>query len=68
MRCHNIPVYRSALYRTENICDQLFDWIFFLFFMDTLIIMGDAERLCYTGFRGLSVCGITALQCIYVKK
>ena len=29
----------------------------------SLLIMGDTERPRYTGFRGLSVCGITALQC-----
>ena len=30
----------------------------------SLLIMGDTERPRYTGFRGLSVHGITALQCI----
>ena len=29
--------------------------------------MGDTERPRYTDFRGLSVRGITALQCIYSK-
>ena len=29
----------------------------------SLLIMGDTERPRYTGFRGLSVRGITALQC-----
>ena len=28
------------------------------------LIMGDTERPRYTGFRGLSVRGITALQCM----
>ena len=30
----------------------------------SLLIMGDTELPRYTGFRGLSVRGITALQCI----
>ena len=48
---------RSALYRAENICDQLFVWTF------SLLIMGDTGRPRYTGLRSLSVRGITALQC-----
>ena len=35
-----------------------------LFRTFSLLIMGDTERPRYTGFRGLSVRGITALQCI----
>ena len=53
---------RSMSYCGENICDQLFICIFFFF--DTLVIMGDTERPRFTGFHGLSVCGITTLQCI----
>ena len=34
-----------------------------LFRTFSLLIMGDTERPRYTGFRGLSVRGITALQC-----
>ena len=34
----------------------------------SLLIMGDTERPRYTGFRGLSVRGITALQCIGKRK
>ena len=49
---------RSALYRAENIRDQLFRTF-------SLLIMGDTERPRYTGFRGLSVRGITALQCTF---
>ena len=40
-------------------------FVFFFTFFDTLVIMGDTERPRYTGFRGLSVCGITVLQCIW---
>ena len=36
----------------------------YLFRTFSLLIMGDTERPRYTGFRGLSVRGITALQCI----
>ena len=39
--------------------------ISYLFRTFSLLIMGDTERPGYTGFRGLSVRGITALQCIY---
>ena len=39
--------------------------ISYLFRTFSLLIMGDTERPRYTGFRGLSVRGITALQCIY---
>ena len=35
----------------------------YLFRTFSLLIMGDTERPRYTGFRGLSVRGITALQC-----
>ena len=35
----------------------------YLFGTFSLLIMGDTERPRYTGFRGLSVRGITALQC-----
>ena len=38
--------------------------ISYLFGTFSLLIMGDTERPRYTGFRGLSVRGITALQCI----
>ena len=38
--------------------------ISYLFRTFSLLIMGDTERPHYTGFRGLSVRGITALQCI----
>ena len=38
--------------------------ISYLFRTFSLLIMGDTERPRYTGFRGLSVRGITALQCI----
>ena len=38
--------------------------ISYLFRTFSLFIMGDTERPRYTGFRGLSVRGITALQCI----
>ena len=33
----------------------------------SLLIMGDTEQPRYTGFRSLSVRGITALQCILFK-
>ena len=39
--------------------------ISYLFGNFSLLIMGDTEWPRYTGFRGLSVRGITALQCIY---
>ena len=39
--------------------------ISYLFGTFSLLIMGDIERPRYTGFRGLSVGGITALKCIY---
>ena len=39
--------------------------ISYLFRTFSLSIMGDTERPRYTGFRGLSVRGITALQCTY---
>ena len=39
--------------------------ISYLFRTFSLLIMGDTERPRYTGFRGLSVRGITALQCTY---
>ena len=42
--------------------------ISYLFRTFSLLIMGDTERPRYTGFRGLSVRGITALQCTYRKK
>ena len=38
--------------------------ISYLFGTFSLLIMGDTERPRYTGFRGLSVRGITVLQCI----
>ena len=38
--------------------------ISYLFGTFSLLIMGDTERPRYSGFRGLSVHGITALQCI----
>ena len=38
--------------------------ISYLFKTFSLLIMGDTERPRYTGFRSLSVRGITALQCI----
>ena len=38
--------------------------ISYLFRTFSLLIMGDTERPRYTGFRGLSVRGITALQCM----
>ena len=37
--------------------------ISYLFGTFSLLIMGDTEPPRYTGFRGLSVRGITALQC-----
>ena len=40
--------------------------ISYLFGTFSLLIMGDTERPRYTGFRGLSVRGITALQCIRI--
>ena len=40
--------------------------ISYLFRTVSLLIMGDTERPRYTGFRGLSVRGITALQCISI--
>ena len=40
--------------------------ISYLFGTFSLLIMGDTERPRYTGFRGLSVRGITALQCTTV--
>ena len=40
--------------------------ISYLFGTFSLLIMGNTERLRYTGFRGLSVRGITALQCIFL--
>ena len=39
--------------------------ISYLFRTFSLLIMGDTERPRYTRFRGLSVRGITALQCIW---
>ena len=36
-----------------------------VFFLDTLVLMGDAERPCYTSFWDLSVCCIMALQCTF---
>ena len=42
--------------------------ISYLFRTFSLLIMGDTERPRYTGFRGISVRGITALQCtLYLK-
>ena len=41
--------------------------ISYLFGNFSLLIMGDTERPRYTGFRGLSVRGITALQCICLR-
>ena len=41
--------------------------ISYLFRTFSLLIMGDTERHRYTGFRGLSVRGITALQYMYAK-
>ena len=38
--------------------------ISYLFGTFSLLIMGDTKRPRYTGFRGLSVRGIPALQCI----
>ena len=38
--------------------------ISYLFRTFSLLIMGDTERPRYTGFRGLSVRSITALQCM----
>ena len=40
--------------------------ISYLFGNFSLLIMGDTERPRYTGFRGLSVRSITALQCIWL--
>ena len=40
--------------------------ICYLFRTFSLLIMGDTERPRYTGFRGLLVRGITALQCIWL--
>ena len=42
--------------------------ISYLFRTFSLLIMGDTERPRYTGFRGLSVRGITALQCMMVQR
>ena len=39
--------------------------ISYLFRTFSLLIMGATERPRYTGFRGLSFRGITALQCIH---
>ena len=39
--------------------------ISYLFRTFSLLIMGDTERPRYTGFCGLSVRGITALQCTF---
>ena len=58
---------RSVLYRGENIHDQLFVCVF-LYFFDTLVIMGDTERLRNSSFRGLSVRKITALQYIIFSR
>ena len=41
--------------------------ISYLFRTFSLLIMGDTERPRYTGFRGLSVRGITALQCMCIS-
>ena len=41
--------------------------ISYLFRTFSLLIMGDTERPRYTGFRGLSVRGITALQCMTIS-
>ena len=50
----------SMLYRAQNIRDPLFVWIFFFTFR---ALMGATECPRYTGFRGLSVRGITVPQC-----
>ena len=42
--------------------------ISYLFRTFSLLIMGDTERPRYTGFRGLSVHGITALQCSFLNR
>ena len=42
--------------------------ISYLFRTFSLLIMGDTERPRYTGFRGLSVRGITALQCMQLER
>ena len=47
----------SALYTAKNIRDPLFVWIFFFTFW---ALLGATEHPRYTGFRGLSVRGITA--------
>ena len=41
--------------------------ISYLFGTFSLLTMGDTERPRYTGFRGLSVCGITPLQCNQIQ-
>ena len=41
--------------------------ISYLFGTFSLLIMGDIERPRYTGFCGLSVRGITGLQCSHLK-
>ena len=40
----------------------------YLFGTFSLLIIGDTERPRYTGFHGLSVHGITALQCTKVSQ
>ena len=42
--------------------------ISYLFRTFSLLIMGDTERPRYTGFSGLSVRDITALQCICMQE
>ena len=48
----------SYLFRTFSLLIMAF----------SLLIMGDTERPRYTGFRGLSVRGITALQCSRIPR
>ena len=52
-------------YTAAKISAITYLFVFNFFFFDALVIMGATERPRYTGFRGLSVRGITALQCMF---
>ena len=60
----DVKNYASSLYSAKNIRNPLFVGIFFFTFW---ALMGATERPRYTGFRGLSVRAITALQCTFLR-
>ena len=51
-------------YTAQKISAIRYLFRFFALYLDTLVIMGHTERPCYTGFCGLSVRDIAALQCL----